>query len=1243
MKKTVYLLGISIAGTICCQAEVKKDGLLFVMPLTKNLESISADGASKNNAKFTRKSAAGLQDFSQVKNDVPRYYDINGNRGLLMENGSNAWRHTARGTNNFFPAATASCDTPEALKTLNGAKINITKGIQNDKALEIIPQKAGDCATAVGEIKTGESYIASIYAVGPAKIQVSITTIHKDGSKVTRKNGTFNLNQTWQRCHILFNDPKVKVTTYDKSANPAVKAEITFKSLDGKPFKVDALMLEQCGMYMNRIDPSTWIPGSTKRMTEILLVPMPETQLNSGTVTLRFVPLARGNWSSLIHSGSGWKPVLSISTQRHSSRIAVQAFGTKFYKDYKMPIGKPVYIAVTWSNGTVALYADGKKLTESKIKAIKALDKNLSIGGTPDNTSPNNKADGLISDVSVWKRALTPEEVKELSGKDAAKVLNLSGGLTLMTPCKVFARDTALARMDWKLEKKTSDRATVSVSGHNKQPLQIRNGRLNYSFSPARLMPGKYKVQVVLPGKTFNFPIEIVPARIPWNNFQVCAWNSSGDFAATGITIAGLWISTPNDVDQNTSRGMYSEENIVFMGNPRSSNHRSDWGIDRHGKLIYADIQSPYVRKSVETAGDKFAEDLKDMPDIKAVILNTERHAGSYRFSFSPRAVSIAKDKFGLDLNLWKNSPKSDYHVINPGGRLKTKIAPQYIPENRIIPLNNPIYAFHLWWHSANGASDVITNELLAEKILKTRPDILIMREPFLRRPAVISYSKINVAQDWLYYADPKNVLLTNENLNRAVRDYPHMSASTMPQFLLKPDMAAPFAGMPSADMFKEACYLVASRPARVTTFWNFPAILNKKKQLTSVEIEKKLGGTPDWQKTKQIIKQKKLAIFAWDPKLQPAFKEISETLWKPMGALLPKWRSTPRRIAVINSFASHIFSDTRWSKISPMQRQLLSMGIPYDILVDQDFTRPFKQKYDVIMFPDCFAMTEPTFAYLKKFIANGGTVLVDEQCKVNLPGAIKIEMADKTDTSGLRKQELDLLRKYHNRTEHPQFVEAMEALSQQKMSQSENKQLTSLLLEKLKLPVICRTKAVCWNMLEANGAEYLFAVNDLRVPGPMYGRYGKALEKGISQTAEFEYKGEARYAYDLLNHKSIPLRNGKFKLQLKPCSGSIVMFTEQPVSGLQVNTGNNVVQGQNVEVKISMPKLNQGLIPVELSLILPNGKKSSLSRYDVIEAGKLRYSIPIAHNAPTGKWQLKITELAAGTKRSIYFTVNGK
>jgi hypothetical protein len=753
-------------------------------------------------------------------------------------------------------------------------------------------------------------------------------------------------------------------------------------------------------------------------------------------------------------------------------------------------------------------------------------------------------------------------------------------------------------------------------------------------------MPGKYKVQVVLPGKSYNFPIEIAPARVPWQNFQVCSWNNTGDYASTGITIGGVWASTPSDVDQNTARGLYSEENVVFMGTPRSRKHTSDWGIDRHGKLIYADIRAPAVRKSVEAAGRRIGRELQQMPNIKAIVLNTERHAGSARISFGSRAKRIAEEKFNLDLTLWQKSRMNDWQVLNPGGRLSVKVAPQYIPDDRIIPMNNPLYAFHLWWHSANGATDVITNELLTEKILKARPDILVMREPFLRRPAVIAYSKINVAQDWLYYADPKNVLITNENLNRAVRDYPHMTASTMPQFLLKPGMAAPFAGLPAADMFREACYLVASRPARVTAFWNFHAILKKKSMLTATEIENKLGGALNWNDTGKVIKEKKLKIYAWDPKLKDTFKKVSQTLWRPMGALMPKWRSVPRRIAVVNSFASHIFSDIRWAKTAPLQQQLINSGIPFDILVDQDFEQPLKQKYDVIMFPNCHAMTRPTFDALKKFIASGGTVLVDEKCKVDLPGATQIDMADKANTSDLWEKEAALLKKYHNRTEYPQYIEAMEQLAQQKMASTENKELTKILNNKLKSLVKCRTKAICWNLLQAEGTQYLFAVNDLRVPGPFYGRYGKAREKGVEQTARFEYYGKAKYAYDLLTNKPVPLRNGKLSLKLKPGGGSIVMFTNQPIRRFKVGLTATAKRGKDFPVTVNIPGQNKGLIPIELSLIAPDGKKSSLSHFNVIKKGSITWNIPIAYNAPKGKWQVTVKELASGCNAKAGFTV---
>ena len=1223
-------------------SEANNDGLLFVMPLKNNLEAVSSSGACKSNATFIRSGTAAGPDFSIVKEHSPRFFDINGCRGLLMENGTNSWKHLERGTSNCFSEVTADCDEPDAVKPANGAGIKIVDGIQNGKALEIIPKSSGSkVAWATGDIKTGEPYIASFYASGPANIKVSITLIRKDGSRLACKSETFSLVKAWKRYSINFLDASTNVGNYKKAKNPAVKAELNFTSVSGKPFRIDAMMLEPGGLYMSRVTPSSWIPGNRWRGSETLLVPMPETMLSSGTITLKYVPTSKGNWSTLICSGNGWNPVLRIDCRRHLTLIGIRAFGCDFASKYDMKIGKPVYIAVSWDKELVTLYADGKKLGEAKPKKLLPFERNLSIGGTPDAKSPNNKADGIISDVTVWRRVLNQSEIGKLGQDNALAGLVLPGDLTLLTPCKVFARDIDDAQMVWSCKKSDSIEAEITIDGFFTKRIKPEHGKIIYSFAPSRMMPGKYQVKVKFNEKALTFPIEVVPSRVKWDNFQVCSWNTSGEFAAKGITIGGLWSATPAEVDLNTSRGLYSEENIFFKGNPRSGTHKSDWGIDRHGKPIYPDVLSPVVRQSFVETGERLARQLQQMPDVRAVILNTEQHTGSARISFSTRVVGIAKEKFGLDLTLWKKSTLSDWKVLNPQGRLSVKVTPQFVPSNRIIPLDNPIYAFHRWWHSEVGATEVVTNEILAGELLNARPDLLVMREPILRRPAVISYAKINVAQDWLYYPDPKNVIYANENLGRVARDYPEMVASTMPQFLLKPDMAAPFAGMPTADMFREACFLVASRPARIITFWNFQAVLDKKKNYMSPdEIEKNLGGALKWDETKKVIKQKKLNIYAWDSELAGAFSDISRKLWMPMGALMPKWRNVPRRIAVVNSFASVLFGDVRWPGISSMYRQLVNSGVPFDILVDQDFECPLTQKYDVIMFPECYAMTQPTYSALCKFIADGGIVLVDDKCKVDLPGAVKLTMNTKKADSNIQDKEAALLKKYHGRTEHPQYIEAMESLVQQKMAAGENSHLAKILKTKLKLPVECKTKAICWNMLQANGAQYLFIVNDLRVPGPFYGRYGKVRENGVAQTAEFEYKGREKYAYDLLTSNPVAVTNGCFKIDMKPSGAAIVMFIEQPVNGLKANISGDVSRGGILTVDIRIPGITNGLIPVQLELIRPDGRKSSLSRYDVVNDGKLDWRIPVAFNAPQGRWRIKIKELASGSVDEQTFTL---
>lgn len=69
------------------------------------------------------------------------------------------------------------------------------------------------------------------------------------------------------------------------------------------------------------------------------------------------------------------------------------------------------------------------------------------------------------------------------------------------------------------------------------------------------------------------------------------------------------------------------------------------------------------------------------------------------------------------------------------------------------------------------------------EMLLAVRPDLLVVREPFLRRSAIRMYGKINQPQDWFYFDRMHNAILNIEGLRAAA---PDRLGSAMPQPLFK-------------------------------------------------------------------------------------------------------------------------------------------------------------------------------------------------------------------------------------------------------------------------------------------------------------------------------------------------------------------------------------------------------------------------------------------------------------------------
>ena len=262
-----------------------------------------------------------------------------------------------------------------------------------------------------------------------------------------------------------------------------------------------------------------------------------------------------------------------------------------------------------------------------------------------------------------------------------------------------------------------------------------------------------------------------------------------------------------------------------------------------------------------------------------------------------------------------------------------------------------------------------------------------------------------------------------------------HSTVSGMPQFLFKPGMAAPYGGMPTPHLFRETVWCCITRPISNMTYWSLgPAVERspRKENKTQDEIDKIFGKNPDWKAVEKKVDRsgEYTSVFLWIPELRDEIARMHREVIHPLGALIPAWRNSPRRIAIFQSFAGQLYNNVRWPGNSPLLRAVKQHPLPYDVLYDQDFDGDAPVSldgYDVVVISESPVLYKPALAPLAKFIARGGVVLVDDMFAAKLPGVTQLKWQGVTEDDPLMKElEASLLAKY-KRGDHPLFVEAMQ------------------------------------------------------------------------------------------------------------------------------------------------------------------------------------------------------------------------
>ena len=1218
MRKLI-LTGFLAFALFSLYAEIR-DKLAVFLPLHTDLTVISSDGTRSRDAHFSRPSPAFTHDFRRVAANVPRFSP----GGLLMEYGGKTEERGARnllpaGSPVFEPAGTpVRSDLPDAAS------------FSGKWALRPVP---------LAEMPMNGSRVFSFCAKGKGELRVTGVLRRKDGREDLLKEEIFPLESAWKRFYVKFNSGTRR--------NPGTSA-VSFRALfQAEEAEIAAPMLEGPGVYFGVGSPTTYVPRGAFREADKLKLPFRHPGLDeAGAVSFEFIPTTLGGWQGLLSADGGWKPELQLSHYTYSpasARFTLQFRGRTIHFPFRLEAGKKCHLAVNWDREKFSLFVNGRKAGEANAPGAPLRAKELFLGSRSIQVS----SCGVFRNFALFAKTLTEAEIRELAeNADLAAILPAKE-VSRITPFSVFPMNSGVCAMHFQSSREVVS-AELRIGGFRTGSCRILPGGLECRFDPAYLMPGKYTMELKCSfrngsGGTFPFPVEITGFLRPWENVQISAWNEyRPEFASTGVTIAGAGLEAAK-IDELARNGFYSSWNLHYFGTPRPGNP-DDVAVDSFGKAIYPDIRSPHIREDIRRYGDMVARRIRYAPAFKAIVLNSEQHAGgagnSGSFNFSTGEVTRARS-FGLDLEKWRLRSRDGREIFSkfmPLGYLGTAPAPELVPDSRIIPADNPLYAYLRERHGPDGGTEVVMNDLLAETIRKTRPDLLLMQDPILRRPPLRSYRKINVAQDWVYYTDLSALVKMAERLGATARGIPGMTTSVMPQFLFKPGMAAPFGGMPPRDMFREACYLAASRPMRVISFWNIGTAFVKGAQQSPDEVRALLGDA-DFREAERRIREKKLKIFCFDPRLKEEFRAVSDHLWIPFGALMPKWKNAPRRVALVDSFASDIFGNVRWPDHGVLGNALVKTGIPYDILYDNDLETGIGD-YDVLVLPVCGALPERAVENLRNFMRRGRLVIADQFLKVKgLEQALILRAEGKNGTE-LRRKELELLRRYEGKTDSPAYMESMQALLAEADARSELPRLAELLREKLKTAFAAEERNVYWNHLRAGGADYLFAVNDLRVPGEIYGRFGKIREQGIARHVFFRVRNpEFRHAYDLTGQKELPVRDGHVKLDLPPCGGRIVLFTRNPLGRFSASAPDKAVRGNPVRIDLCLEK-GAGLIPVQLDVRMPGHSTSFFSRYDVLRNGTLAVNFILPFNAPPGTWSVRVRELAAGQEAVCPFTV---
>jgi hypothetical protein len=638
--------------------------------------------------------------------------------------------------------------------------------------------------------------------------------------------------------------------------------------------------------------------------------------------------------------------------------------------------------------------------------------------------------------------------------------------------------------------------------------------------------------------------------------------------------------------------------------------------VDRAGKVyegksVQENIcgNSPGAQEFCYNVGASIAQSFGAYPGLQAALIHSEvRDNSQVCFHEWDRAEFRRAAGFDIPDQVYAKNGVS-YRALKD------------FPLDRVIADDDPLLAYYRWfWKNGDGWNPLHS---AVHRGLKStgRNDLWTWFDPAVRVPSTYgSGGEVDVVSQWTYsYPDPIKIWLATDEL------FAMAAGAKQPQQVMK---------MTQIIWYRSG---TAPKPK--------PGEESKSPKATWQESEPDadfITISPDhlreafWCKLARPIQG--IMYHGWEslvptgskggyrftnPETQAVLGQLARDVIQPLGPALLQVPDRQSDVGYLESFSSQIFAGKGswgWGG-ADTYLILLYAELQPQVLYDETISARGLDGFKVLVLADCDVLTRTVATKIQEFQRRGGLVVADEFLTPAIVPDIRLRSYRRTGKADLDKAAI---------------LEQAAALRQD-------------LDPFYRRYADASTPEVITRVRSYGSTDYLFAANDRREYGDYVGQYGLVMEKGLPTTATLTLNRTSGSVYDLTAGKALTATASAGTLRIErefgPGGGTVLMVTARPIAGVRLTLPEQAQLGGAVTCEVAIVDADgkplEAVVPVRLDVLDAEGKTAEFSGFYGAKDGRFTVTLDLAANDPTGKWQIRATELASGQTAERGLKVN--